>query len=101
MSDEDELRTSVLWPYQVRSSSERQQFRLDVYAARYALTHAPAAPTRGTNALGRRGALSVPTWVNRILAAACIRSAWKLGGVEAAAQVADRFLREEAQGDGA
>jgi hypothetical protein len=105
--DEDKIRSSVLWPFQVRTSKARSAWRLTVYAAGYALTHAGMPD-------GRRGALSVPTWVNRVLAAvahamhwagggmvveeaarvlrdpdACpaVRAAWVLGGIEAAAGV--------------
>jgi len=105
--DEDKIRSSVLWPFQVRTSKARSAWRLTVYAAGYALTHAGMPD-------GRRGALSVPTWVNRVLTAVdlaisraggdavveaasrvlrdpdlcqVIRVAWALGGVEAAAQV--------------
>lgn len=112
---------------QVRTMVARQTWRLAVYDAGYALTHAPAAETRGEPANGHRGALSVLAWVNRVLAAVdlsipkapgllvvleaarvlgdpglclAVRAAWALGGIEAAAGVVKREAYPIAQGDG-
>ena len=82
---EDELRMVILWPLQVRSSKARLAWRLAVYATGYALTHA------GTHD-GRRGALSVPHWVNRVLTAVDLAIPRANGDV--VVEAASRVLRD-------